>query len=93
MKYIDYKTTVWQRIYFNNDTDMQKIIKLLEQNYIPNELCDEDLGFKEVETMYDTEEFIRPIENDGQSTIEVYEDNGFKMIWDNSFNSEIKRKQ
>ena len=33
-------------------------------------------------------------ENDGQSTIEIYEngDNDIQIIWDNSYESEIKRK-
>ena len=92
-KYIDFKQKIWARMYFSDDTDINKIIEKLEAGYLPAELADEELGFTEFESMLDTEEFITPIENDGQSTIEVYEgQNVQECIWDNSFESEIKRK-
>ena len=43
------------------------------------------------------EEFIKPVENDGQSTIELMEYQegklGLQSIWDNSFDSVRERKQ
>ena len=45
----------------------------------------------------DSEEFITPIENDGQSTIELMEYQkgklGLQTIWDNSFESERKQNK
>jgi hypothetical protein len=95
-KYIDYKATIWGRLYFKEDADMQKVIEELEKGLLPAELCDNsDLKFDEFQIQLDTEEFISPNENDGQSTIEVYEgDEVFQeCIWDNSYESEIKRKE
>ena len=90
MKYIDYKTTIWQRLYFTDETDMQEKIKKLEKDYLPFDLAEAGEGFIENEILYDTQEFITAEENDGQSTIEVFEtrdDEYFQeCIWDNSLN-------
>ena len=66
--YIDYKCTIWQRLYFRYTADVDSLIKMLEEGTYPSELCDEEYGFNELDMMYDTEEFILPTENDGQST-------------------------
>ena len=87
--YLDYKYTTWGRIYFKENSDIKKVIEKLEQGYLPSEICDEQ-EFDEFVKIDDVEEFITPIENDGQSTIEVYVNDN--IIWDNSFESEIKRK-
>jgi hypothetical protein len=89
-KYIDYKVTIWCRLSFNDDIDMTEIIEKLKQNTLPSELSYEFLDSVEYGNLVDTEELMSVQENDGQSTIEVYE--GEKMIWDNNFESEIKRK-
>jgi len=84
--YIDYKCTIWQRLYFRDTADVNLLIKELENGSYPSDLCDEEYGFNELDMMFDTEEFILPIENDGQSTIEIYEETEkfSKCIWDNS---------
>lgn len=91
--YIDYKATIWFRIPIESDEALKKVKEKLETGSLPvhvyDELLMEDLG--QCETLYDTEEFINPNENDGQATIEIYSDD--KMIWDNSYESEIKRKE
>lgn len=73
MNYIDYKATIWGRLYFKEDADMQKVIKKLEEGFLPSELCDdESLKFSRFEHLVDTEEYITPEENNNQPTIEVY---------------------
>ena len=90
--FVDYKATVWGRLHFDDSVDVNQIIQKLEEGYLPAELCDvEELKFKHFHFMDDTEEFITPVENDGQSTIEVYGDD--ECIWDNSFESELERKR
>ncbi len=91
-KYIDYKVETWIRVRFNEDINLQEVIDKLEKGTLPPDFGNEyDV---EYENLTETEEFIRPIENDGQSTIEVYEGDNFQeCIWDNSFDSEIKRKE
>lgn len=90
-KYIDYKVETWIRVKFNEDINLQEIIDKLEKGTLPPDFGNEyDV---EYENLTETEEFIKPIENDGQSTIEVYDGNDFQeLMWDNSFESEIERK-
>lgn len=97
-KYLDYKATIWFRIPIQSEEVLQKVKQKIEEGLLPSELYNEldtehELG--QCELLYDTEEFISPNENDGQSTIELYggSDNGNQeCIWDNSYESEIKRK-
>jgi len=93
---LHYKTTVWNKIKFNDDSiTKEEIIKKLEKGYQPLDLGNEIES--EFETMLETEEYITVEENDGQSTIELMENSsnfiGLECIWDNSYESELKRKQ
>lgn len=95
--YLDYKATIWFRIPIDSKEALDKVIEKVEQGILPSELYNdmsEELG--KCECMLDSEEFISPTENDGQSTIEIYSgnDNGNQeCIWDNSKESEMKRHQ
>lgn len=81
MKYVVIKQTIWQRIHLREDTDLKVIISMLENN---EEIYDEELGFQECETLFETSEYIEPINNENNPTIEVYEgDNIQECIWDN----------
>jgi hypothetical protein len=84
-KYLDFKITTWKRLYFKDDQDLDKTISDLYKGFTPYEIESE-----ECEDLCDTEEFIGVNENDGCSTIEIYDNN--KLIWDNSYTSEINRK-
>ena len=95
--YLDYKATVWFRIPIQDKQALEKVKEKIQQGMLPSELYNDldiehELGMCEL--LCDTEEFISPNENDGQSTIEIYEngDNDIQIIWDNSYESEIKRK-
>ncbi len=78
--YIEIKVIVWNRLHFDRYANMQGIADLVKENGIA-EVMDEKLGFVESETLYDTEQRLAPAENNGEATIEVYE-NG-KKIWTN----------
>ena len=93
------KTTVWTRLIYPDEVKSEDIIKEIESGTPPFDL----VGIEHIpgsesayyETIYDTEEYITPEENDGQSTIEVVEylaNGNMKVIWDNSFESEARRK-
>lgn len=92
---IHYKTTMWCKIILDeNKISKEEVLQKLNEGYSPSEIgFNEDIN-SEWEIIEDTEEFISPNENDGQSTIEVYEDgdNDMQIIWDNSYEAEIKRK-
>ena len=85
-KYTDYKVTTWIRAKFNEEVDLQNIIKDIEQGAIPPAFDNKhDI---EYENLTETEEFLPIEENDNQPTIEVYEDvkdteNWQECIWDN----------
>lgn len=91
--YVDFKCTIWQRMHFKDNADMQKVIEILKKENYPGHLDLEELGFQENEILFDTEEFLLPEENDNQSTVEVYSQNKEEtlnyqdMIWDNSKNN------
>ena len=91
--HIDYKYTTWGRLYFKDESKKDEIIKKLEEGCLPSELYDDtSLGFNWFEPLGDTAEYISPNENDGSSTIELFESESYDVIWDNSYESEIKRK-
>jgi len=82
--YIDYKVTCWKRVHFNENTNPKEVIQVLEEEGL-DYVFDNELGFVEQETLYDTDEEITPEENGGCSTIEVYENNNpvDDLIWSN----------
>lgn len=80
-KYVDIKVTIWQRLHFKEDADLQKIIDTIQtvgQNYI----CDDSFGFTECETLLETEDMMTVEENEDNPTVEVYDED--ELIWDNS---------
>lgn len=85
-KYIDVKVTIWGRLHFKDDADLNKLIELLEQGNTTSDLCDEELGFSEYEILYDTEEELSPEENIGDATIEVFDEDVDKYtpLWTNT---------
>lgn len=77
--YIDYKVEIWCRAFFTDIADMQKVSEIAKENL--ESIFDEDLGFIEVDYIFETENYLSPEENDNQSTIDVYEED--KEIWNN----------
>ena len=90
---LHYKAEIWVAMKFPDDVTKEEIIERLETNELPS-----DLGNwydVEYDPMYETEECISLEENDGQSTIEVMDTTkdgwGLECVWDNSYESEIKK--
>lgn len=98
---LHYKCTTWCKLKFDGDVKKEDIIEKLEQGYLPLELGYDGVvpGLEncEWEPINDTEEYLSLEENDGQSTIELMEWNEnqthLEPIWDNSYESQIKRKK
>lgn len=78
--YIDVKMTVWHRFHFTEEANMKGLVDLIKENGL-DEVIDNQLGFVETESLFDTEERMNPADNDGEATIEVYEGNN--EIWTN----------
>jgi len=95
---IHYKITMWCKIILDeNKISKEEVLQKLNEGYLPSEIgFNEDIN-SQWEVIEDAEEFITPSENDGQATIELmeYQDSkiGLQSVWDNSFESELKRKQ
>ena len=93
---IHYKTTMWCKIILDeNRISKEEVLQKLNEGYLPSEIGFDDDINSQWEIIGDTEEFITPAENDGESTIELmeYQDGklGLQCVWDNSYESELKR--
>lgn len=80
---ICYKVSIWREWdlgeNINIDILKEKLSKITDIQDLELIDCVEEMGEDTID--YNTEERLIPEENDGQSTIELYEDN--KIIWDN----------
>ena len=95
---IHYKTTMWCKIILDETKiSKEEVLQKLNEGQLPSEIGFDDDINSEWMIIDDTEEFITPAENDGESTIELMEYQngklGLQCIWDNSYESELKRKQ
>lgn len=95
---IHYKATMWCKIILDDSKiSKEEVLQKLNEYQLPLEIGFNDDINSQWEIIDDTEEFITPIENDGQSTIELMEFQegklGMQCVWDNSYESEVKRKQ
>lgn len=80
MKYIDVKVTVWNRLLYREETDMETIANILQtEGY--EAVLSEEAGFLECDAILETECLMFVEDNDGYSTIEVYD--GEAAIWEN----------
>lgn len=85
-KYVDIEVRVWQRLRFTDSTDMNKLVERLKAGDHPNYLADDE-NYVEYDSLVDTEVLITPEQNEGNATIEVYDND--KMIW----NNEVQNKE
>lgn len=95
---IHYKTTMWCKIVLDDSKiSKEEVLQKLNEGQMPSEIGFNDDIDSEWMVMEDTEEFITPDENEGQSTIELMEFQegklGMQVIWDNSFDQNIKENK
>lgn len=69
MKHLDYKVTMWCRLHFENDVNLDNVIKQVKENKLPYNL-EEDSSYT---PLIETETFILPELN--KHTIEVWDNN------------------
>ena len=66
--FLDQKVTTWMRTEFEvNASDLNEAVKIAKEMYDKGEL--QDIGWQEI---MDTEEVLQPIDNNGESTAELY---------------------
>ena len=80
---------------FNSEITKEEIIKRLEAGDLPLDIGATEDVHVQYENLVETEDYVSLEENDGQATIEVMEytpgKSGLVTVWDNSYESEIKR--
>jgi len=83
--YVDVKVTVWQRIQLNEDKNVsaEEVIEILKEDD-PSELWNDEKErfLPDYENLIDTEEYMSIDDNDGCSTIELYDDED-NLLWEN----------
>ena len=80
--FIDVKVTVWQRLHFKENADMDRVVEILKATGDTDFIADDDLGFRYMQTLDETEDRMTVEENDGNPTVEVYRDGN--DLWDNA---------
>ena len=81
--YIDIKQTTWIRVQLDENTTLNDVKNAVNLCVGDDSAIFDNLRCIGTEEQPDTREFVPATENDGQSTIEVYDENG-DMIFDNS---------
>lgn len=77
--YVCIKHTIWQRYYFKDDADMDKIAEIVENQ---GDFVLDELGFTEAEDLCETLNSVNPGDIILGSTAEVFKD--AKEIWNNN---------
>lgn len=91
--YIDYKCTIWKRLHFKDDADMNEVVAAIKKEKHPDYIDLDNLGFVESEVLFDTEEVFPLQKNNNEPTIEVYSQseeeisNYQDLLWDNNINT------
>jgi hypothetical protein len=83
MKYIDIKVTVWNRMVLEDNTNIEQIIADIKTKGI-NHVINDVREWKDVLTLWDSEEILTPDDNDQCATLQIWDDND--LVWDNEIN-------
>ena len=75
--YVDIKETVWTR-YYIRDVEQEEVLNKLKEGEYPWDISDN----VETDIMFDTSEVMKVEENEGNATIEFYNDED-EILWDN----------
>lgn len=78
---ITYKESIWIELTFEDNVNIDELISMIKTEGIYS-VIDKDLGFLESQPLFNTELPLSPEENNGESTIEIY-DSSDKLIWEN----------
>ena len=80
--FVDVKVTIWQRLHFKENADMDRVVEILKATGDTDFIADDDLGFRYMQTLDETEDSMTVEENDGNPTVEVYRDGN--DFWNNA---------
>lgn len=74
--YIDRKNAIWNREYYT--------VKANSKEEALTKVVNGNVDFYDTELLYETEEYLNPEENNGASTVEVYDADGDILLYANS---------
>lgn len=74
--YVDRKSTIWDREYYTVEAESEE--EALEK------ILYDGVDSYDHETLYDSQEYIEPEENNGESTLEAYDGENDTLIYTNS---------
>lgn len=81
---LNVKEIIWRKIYLKKDVSKDDVIRWLENNPI-QDIYDSDLYDEENELMIDTTEPMSIEDNLNCSTIELFDEKGEHVIWENRY--------
>jgi hypothetical protein len=83
-KYIDIKVTLWMRYHLDDNADVPVIIEDLKNGMSLDECLEKQNLFEsdhfEYTQVEGTEEFLAPEENNGQATLEIFDETANEMM-------------
>ena len=82
MFYIDTKLTIWDRMEFESEEQMLEAKAMLESGELKSGLDVSDHFGLSSEILYETQEEMYPEENNGLSTLQIFNEDG-NTIWHN----------
>lgn len=86
MAHLAYKAEIWVQIDIDSDTDLSEIVEKIKNNTNPYDAVSEvENSVPNTEFLLETEEYLSIEYNDGQSTIELYDNDG-NLIYQNGSN-------
>lgn len=94
MKRIDFKYSIWERVYLNDEDDLEKIMEEIRKKKItlPHELINFIGNKREREKILSSEESLTPKNNNNFSTLEVWDNDKLRMYNGNNIDNPISFK-
>jgi hypothetical protein len=87
-----YKCTTWNKIIISDKYPKELILEKCKKGLNPIDIGFDEFEDSEWENITETEEYLYPEDNEGDSTMELLDENG-NTIWDNSNLESIKNKK
>lgn len=84
--FVDRKVTIWERAYFKTTDSIDAVVERLKDT--PEDF-DSHYNIDDYEYLYGTVDSISPEENGGESTEELYLEDGYVLLYDNSIPQEV----
>lgn len=72
--YIDVKNTIWERIYLDDTAELDKVVRIIEDEGVFALIENTEIGYRHHELLIDTQTEMTTKENDGHNVIEIFDE-------------------